>query len=142
MISQERELVREIARIEKKASFLNEKEVELNRLLLDLELNKKHFALYKDKTEEARIERQKEKSRVANVAVATWATVPSMPVFPKKTKMGIIAIFFGAIMGFAGTFVAYYLDHTVKMPEDLPRRSDIPLLGSMGIINGPKKEKT
>ncbi len=87
-----------------------------------------------DKLEEARIIEQREASRVANVFVSNWATKPSVPVHPDMKAGVVIAILAGTIAGLGAAFTAFYLDHTVKRPEDLERSSGVPMLSSLGKI--------
>ncbi|MBU4449072.1 MAG: hypothetical protein KKD99_10835, partial [Proteobacteria bacterium] len=74
-----------------------------------------------NKTEEARIEEQQDSSRASNVIVSSWGKVPSVPVFPKKLLMSFLSLVIGSLVGIAGAFTAYYMDHTVKTPEDISR---------------------
>ena len=129
----------EIARIEAENMYLTEKEIEIERLKRDLKQNEKLYLLYQEKTEESRIEDQKELSRVANVTVASWATIPTVPVFPKIGLMIAVSLFMGLVIGLAAAFVAYYVDHTVKSPEDLPRHAQIRVLTSIELIETSKR---
>jgi len=139
LVSQRGELEKAIRKIEEETIALTEKEVELNRLIRDLKQNEKIFLLYSDKSEEARIEKQKGILRVSNVSVVSWAEEPSVPIFPKKLLMGILSILMGLIVGLAGAFMAYYLDHSVKQPADLPRRADVPVLSAVTFVDKTRK---
>lgn len=139
-IAQKAALEMAIMEIEEESIFLTEKEVELNRLKRELAKAEKSYLLYSDKTEEARIERQKDKLRVSNVTVADKAHTPSVPIFPQKGLMGLLSIIMGAIMGSAGAFLAYYLDHTVKQPHDLPRNAQTPVLSAVALVDNPSKK--
>jgi len=114
-------LGKHITEIEKKSLLLSEKQVEYERLLRELKQQEKNYLLYLNKTEEARIEEQQDSSRASNVIVSSWAKVPSVPVFPKKFLMGFLSLVIGSLMGLAGAFTAYYMDHTVRTPEDISR---------------------
>jgi len=114
-------LGKHIIEIEKKSLLLSEKQVEYERLLRELKQQEKNYLLYLNKTEEARIEEQQDSSRASNVIVSSWAKVPSVPVFPKKFLMGFLSLVIGSLMGLAGAFTAYYMDHTVRTPEDISR---------------------
>ena len=87
----------------------------------ELKQQEKNYLLYLDKTEEARIEEKQDTFRAANVIVSSWGQVPSVPVFPKKLLMSFLSLVIGFLVGIAGAFTAYYLDHTVKTPEDISR---------------------
>lgn len=140
LVSYEAALVKEIDRVEAESSFLTQKEMELNELTRDVSQFEKNYLLYDDKSEEARIADAKEKKRVANVAVASWATVPSVPIFPKKGMLVALALFLGAVAGLVGAFIAYYMDHTLKTPEDLTRQTGLPVLAALGVIEPIKRE--
>jgi len=114
-------LKKHIGEIEKKSLLLSEKQVEYDRLSRELKQQEKNYLLYLDKTEEARIEEQQDTSRAANVIVSSWGKVPSVPVFPKKLLMSFLSLVIGSLVGIAGAFTAYYLDHTVKTPIDIGR---------------------
>ena len=141
LMGQAEAISHEIDRIEGQNQFLTEKEIEIDRLKRDLKQNEKLYLLYQEKTEESRIEDQKERARVANVTVASWATVPTVPVFPKMLLMIVISVFLGLIIGLAAAFVAYYVDHTVKSPEDLPRHAQIKALASIELMEMPRSVK-
>jgi len=114
-------LRKHISEIDKKSLLLSEKQVEYERLVREMKQQEKNYLLYLDKTEEARIEEQQDSSRVANVIVSSWGKVPSVPVFPKKLLMTFLSLIIGSLVGIAGAFTAYYMDHTVKTPEDISR---------------------
>ncbi len=132
--SQRKALAAEINRIEKESRFLSEKEIEWRALNREVNQNKKNYILYMDQTEEARISNQKDASRVSNIYVVSWANQPSAPVFPQKVRMWIISVFMGIFAGIGAAFAAYYLDHTVKRPEDLFRNCQVPVLASLAKI--------
>lgn len=114
-------LGKHIGAIKKQSLLLSEKQVEYERLSRELKQQEKNYLLYLNKTEEARIEEQQDTSRAANVIVSSWGKVPSVPVFPKKLLMGFLSLVIGSLVGLAGAFTAYYMDHTVKTPEDISR---------------------
>ena len=114
-------LRKHISEIDKKSLLLSEKQVEYERLVRELKQQEKNYLLYLNKTEEARIEEQQDSSRASNVIVSSWGTVPSVPVFPKKLLMSFLSLVIGSLVGIAGAFTAYYMDHTVKTPEDISR---------------------
>lgn len=134
LISEENALSSDIQALTLESRSLTEIEIELDRLTREVEQNKKNYLFYRDKTEAARIGEQKDSSRVANVSVASWAHKPSVPVFPKKTLIGLVSIIVGFISGIGCAFVAYYIDHTVKRPEDIVQNCEIPVLSDLGKV--------
>lgn len=135
LMSEESSLNQGIRQVEEESIFLTDKEVELGRLIRELKLSEKNYLLYMDKTEEARIDQQKDLSKVANVIPVSWASQPTIPVFPKKGLMILLSILVGFFMGVAGAFTAYYLDHTLKQPGELDSRARIDSLGAIEMVN-------
>ena len=123
-----RVLRKDISEIEIKSLLLSEKQVEYDRLMRELKQHEKNYLLYLNKTEEARIEEQQDTSRASNVIVTSWARVPSVPIFPRKFLMAFLSLVIGSFVGIAGAFAAYYMDHTVKTPEDIIRTCRLPVL--------------
>lgn len=121
-------LGKRIDSIEKRSLLLSEKQVEFDRLVREVKQQEKNYLLYLNKTEEARIEEQQDTSRVSNVSVTDWAKVPSVPIFPKKFLMTILSLVIGSFLAIAGAFTAYYMDHTVKTPEDITHNCRSPML--------------
>lgn len=121
-------LKKEIAAVEQRAVLLSQKEIDLAHLIRDVRQNEKNYILYLEKTEEARIEEQKQAAKVSNVSVINWAQKPTIPVFPKKGLMILLSVAVGLFLGVGGAFAAYYLDHTIKTPENLARYSERPVL--------------
>ncbi|MGQ9919945.1 MAG: GumC family protein [Desulfobacca sp.] len=120
-----------IQKLKDQSVLLSQQQIELDRLLREVKQNEKLYLLYRDKMEEARIEEQQDANRVSNVAVTSWAEPPAVPVFPKKTLMVLLAVVIGSIVGLAGTFVSYYLDHAVKTPEELAWYAGLPVLATV-----------
>ncbi len=121
-------LRQDISEVETKSLLLSEKQVEYDRLIRELKQYERNYLLYLNKTEEARIEEQQDASRASNVTVTNWAKIPSVPIFPRKFLMAFLSLVIGAFAGIAGAFTAYYLDHTVKTPEDIIRTCRSPVL--------------
>jgi polysaccharide biosynthesis transport protein len=123
-------------KVDKQSVILSQKQIELERLWREVKQNEKHYLLYLNKTEEARIEEKQESNRVSNVTVTNWAQKPATPVFPKKGLMIVLSLIVGSIVGLAGTFFSYYMDHAVKTPEELAWYSGLPVLATI------RKEET
>ena len=134
MVEEERQISTEIDKIEKESQYLAQKQIEKNRLEKEVEQSQKIYMLYKDKIEEARIDEQKDSSRVANVSIIDWATRPALPIFPKKTLMALISLVVGFITGTGVAFITYFLDHTIKRPEDLTGPCGVLVFSALGKI--------
>jgi capsular polysaccharide biosynthesis protein len=51
--------------------------------------------------------------------------------------MGFLSIIVGLITGIGYAFAAYYMDHTIKKPEDLFRNCQVPVLSNLGTVKSP-----
>lgn len=134
LVKKESVLKGEINSIKKETALLKEKEIECARLARKLERYKKNYELYMDKLEEAQVAEDLENSRVANVFVANWPRVPSVPVAPDKKARIFLAMPAGLIAGIGAAFAAFFLDHTVKRPEDLEQCTGVPVFSSIGVV--------
>ncbi len=129
-------LNQKIKEIEGRSLLLSRKQVEFERLVREVKQNEQNYLMYLNKTEEARIDEQQHANRVSNVTVTSWGRVPTIPVFPQKLLMLVLAGTLGLIMALAGAFFAYYLDHTFKTPQDVARFTHLPVFASIDLVKG------
>ncbi len=127
-------LTRYIKDIESKSLRLSQNQIEYEGLVREVKQNEKDYLMYLNKTEEARIEEQQDANRVSNVTVTTWGHPPTIPVFPRKFLMLLLAVILGFFVALAGAFFAYYLDHTLKTPQDLARYSHLPVFATIDLV--------
>ncbi len=66
--------------------------------------------------------------KVDNITVVDPATVPVAPSGPDKTKNMMMAGMVGLVIALAIVFLRYFLDTTIKTPEDVQRHLDLPVL--------------
>lgn len=76
-----------------------------------------------------------EENRTVNIHIVDRAEVPTSPVWPAKSKGMGMALALGLGLGIGLSFLAEYLDDTVKSPEDLERHFSLPYLGSLPHFN-------
>lgn len=127
----------EIDKIEQQSIRLTDNEVQFNRLTWEVEQRRRNYQLYRDIREDAIIQAQRERSRVANVSVTDWAIESSIPVYPKKYLMTVMALLAGIFAGIGGAFAAFFLDHSIKRSEEMEKLFDIPVLADLGELDGP-----
>lgn len=77
-------------------------------------------------------------SRSNNVQVMDLAEVPGAPFLPNTRKDWFTALMAGVLVAFGLAFGIEYLDDTVKTPEDVTRRLQLPLLGLVPAIRGER----
>ena len=64
-----------------------------------------------------------------SVVVSEPAAVPYIPVSPKTSRNTILAVFAGMLLAAGAVFVIDTLDDTIKKPEEIRRRFNLPILG-------------
>ncbi|MBS3873090.1 MAG: hypothetical protein KGZ92_03705 [Firmicutes bacterium] len=69
-----------------------------------------------------------------NVTVIDTATVPELPISPRKLLTMVVAGFAGGMAGLGAAFVLSYLDNTFKKPEDVQEHLGLPLLGTIPLF--------
>ncbi len=77
-------------------------------------------------------------SRANNVRLMDRAEVPSAPIAPNPRRDWLTAILAGLTIAFGLAFGIEYLDDTVKTPEDVTRRLQLPLLGLVPAVRGDR----
>ena len=73
-----------------------------------------------------------EEQTSTNVVVSAQATPPTIPVSPKTTRNTLLAILAGMLLAAAAVFAVDALDDTIKNPDEIRRKFNIPILGMIG----------
>ncbi len=73
--------------------------------------------------------------KVENVQVVDPAIAPVAPVKPRPKLNMAVAGVLGIMVGVGLAFILEYLDNTVKSPEDVRRYLDLPVLGTIPVID-------
>jgi uncharacterized protein involved in exopolysaccharide biosynthesis/Mrp family chromosome partitioning ATPase len=110
---------------------LNEAEHKIQGLQRQITLLTNGYNQYFEKLEEARIEQALKGERISNISILQAATLPVVPVGPGKMvrlALGLALAIAGAV-GFA--FLCEHLDHSIKTPEDVQEKLELPTLASI-----------
>jgi capsular exopolysaccharide synthesis family protein len=75
-------------------------------------------------------------SRSNNMQVMDRADVPGAPYSPNTRRDWFTALLAGVLVSFGLAFGVEYLDDSVKTPEDIARRLNLPLLGLVPALRG------
>ncbi len=126
----------EIERSRAKMNLLSQQEKTINKLTREVQLLKNSYMLYSAKTENAKIHRESLKQDLANVSIADEADVPLEPSFPNRLLMLVISIFVGVFAAIGTPFLLEFLDHSLKMPEDVDDSLSLPVLCTFPLIAG------
>ncbi|HEY9577423.1 MAG TPA: GNVR domain-containing protein, partial [Pseudobacillus sp.] len=81
---------------------------------------------------------------VDNVSILTEAEASDSlaPVKPKPLLNIVIALVVGLMVGVGLAFLLEYMDNTVKTEQDVEKLLDLPVLGSVTVIDTPNEKKS
>ncbi|MCP4672178.1 MAG: polysaccharide biosynthesis tyrosine autokinase, partial [Desulfobacula sp.] len=129
--SNERDLKELLEQTKFKASRLGEKSIQLNILQRKVDTNRYLYdALIKKMKEKGITER----SQSVNVWVIEKAPLPTSPAKPNKKRNILLGIILGLFGGIGFAFFLEYLDNTVKTPEDVEEKFNIPVISTIDLF--------
>jgi succinoglycan biosynthesis transport protein ExoP len=73
-----------------------------------------------------------------NVVVSEPASVPSIPVRPRTTLNTLVSVLAGMLLAAGVVFAADRLDDTVKNPDEIRKKFDLPILGIIASHEAPE----
>lgn len=104
----------------------NEGELEYARLSREADVNKKLYAMLREKLEEARIT---EAQKVADISVVDPAFKPGAPISTNKRIAIIVGMIMGLVLGASLAFVVETLDTSISTIEDVESMVKLRVLG-------------
>ncbi len=124
--AREETLLGNVNRLRTEAQDLNEKEIQYLNLQRETDSNQQLY--------EAVLKRLKETGvtgglETNNITVIEEATLPRVPVRPRKTVNLIISVVVGLLVGVGTALTIEYFDTTVKTPDDVERYLGLPVIG-------------
>ena len=124
--AREETLLGNVNRLRGEAQELNEKEIQYLNLQRESDSNQQLY--------EAVLKRLKETGvtgglETNNVSIVEDATVPRVPIRPRKMVNLIIAILVGLLIGVGTALTIEYFDTTLKTPDDVERYLGLPVIG-------------
>jgi len=112
---------------QKRLALVSAKEAfEFNRLKHEVSRHQRIFELLSQRLQEVDISAG---FTSTNVKIIENAAPSVAPIRPNKRRIVMFAAFIGAFLGVGLAFFFENLDDTIKTPEDLRKRLDVPLLG-------------
>ncbi len=106
------------------------------RLERGRELEEAKFIEYSGKLEQARVDQALEERRISNIGIVQPATLPMMPIRPRKKLVLALGLLFGLTGGVAAVFLGEHLGREFNTPEDVERRTGFPALGTIPFGQG------
>jgi len=115
---------------------VNDADFRITQLTREIDVQKANYRKYSDSLEQGRIDQALEVGNISNISVVQSATLPMKSVRPKKKlnlALGVLLGIFGAI-GLA--FSSEYIDHSIRTPEEVEDKLQLPTLVSIPYISG------
>jgi succinoglycan biosynthesis transport protein ExoP len=103
----------------------------LNRLEREKELQEASYKKYAEDLEQSRIDGTLEQAKISNIRVFQEPTMPQKPVSPKPLLNLLLGALVGLLGGLGLVLLTDYFDHTLKTPEDIEGKLQIPVLGAI-----------
>lgn len=133
-----KQIEEQIKDLESQLKGFSGQELEYSRLEREVEVNRKLYAMLKEKLEEARIT---EAQRVSDVSVVDPAVLPRGPV-NSQGRMGVaLSGLLGLVLGVILAFVFESLDTSIGTIEDVEKLTNLPVLGVVPLITNQSQEK-
>ena len=119
------------------AAQLGEKSIQLGILQRKVDTNRYLYDALIKKMKEQGIT---EESQAVNVWIIEKAEIPEFPASPRKKRNILLGIVLGLMGGIGLAFFIEYLDNTVKTPEDVEEKFNIPVMTAIDLHK--KKNQT
>jgi uncharacterized protein involved in exopolysaccharide biosynthesis len=136
-----RSLQEKINDLNAEAANLKQKEKSLKDLKRQIALYNNSYLLYASKAEDARIFSERKKRDLANVSIASNASIPVKPAFPNRLLMLLISIFVGLFVSLGLPFFLEFLDHRLKTANDVENILSLPVVCSISEVKNLPKEQ-
>lgn len=131
------QLREQIKSMESQTTGYSSGELEYARLSREADVNKKLYAMLREKLEEARIT---EAQKVADISVVDPAFMPGAPISTNKRMAIIVGVLMGLVLGASLAFVVETLDTSISTIEDVESMVKLRVLGLVPPVGkGAKK---
>jgi len=118
----------QVAQVDGSLRNLDLQDKKMQELKRNSAIMEKNYQTYAERSEEARISEDMNRSKLANVSVIQAATVPAKPVKPKKLLNMALGMVLGGLSGLGYAFFMEYLTQVFSTPRSAERRLGLPLL--------------
>ncbi|MBU0605100.1 MAG: polysaccharide biosynthesis tyrosine autokinase [Candidatus Omnitrophica bacterium] len=132
------QLREQIVDIESQIKGFSGKEIEYARLVRETDVNKKLYAMLREKLEEARIT---EAQKVSDITVVDPAVEPGSPISTNKRLALIVGALMGLVLGASLAFVVETLDTSISTIEDVESMVKLRVLGLVPPLGKESKKK-
>lgn len=122
----EQNLAQQLAAVKQDVASLNRKEFRLRELEQQVETDKRLYEMFFNRAKETT---ESIGFQTAHARVVEKAVPPISPIRPDKQRIVMIAFLLSALLGVGLAILRDRLDNTLKTPEDVLEKLNVPLLG-------------
>jgi len=134
--SNERDLRELLDQTRFEAARLGEKSIQLGIIKRKVDTNRYLYDALIKKMKERGIT---ERNQAVNVWIIEKAQIPKFPSSPRKKRNILLGIILGLFGGIGLAFFFEYLDNTVKTPEDVEEKFNIPVISTIDFFQDNKE---
>ena len=134
--SNERDLKALLDQTKFDAAQLSEKSIQLRILQRKVDTNRHLYDALVTRMKERDITEQ---NQAVNVWIIEKAPLPKYPAKPRKKRNIMLGVILGLFGGIGLAFFFEYLDNTVKTPEDVEEKFDIPVICTIDLFKDKKQ---
>jgi polysaccharide biosynthesis protein PslE len=117
-----------------KLAELNNTEVKMVNLQREQALLDGKYRKYTENLEQARIDQALMNNKISNIGVIQAATASLEPVKPLKALYIALGFLLGILGAIFLAFLSEYHDHSLKKPQDVEEKLNLPLLASIPVL--------
>jgi capsular exopolysaccharide synthesis family protein len=110
---------------------LNDAKTKIMTLTREVEIQEANYRKYSENLEQTRIDNALENVKISNINIVQPATLPIMPIRPKKAINLLLGIIGGIFGGAVLAFFVEYLDHSIRTPDGVGEKLLLPTLASI-----------
>jgi capsular exopolysaccharide synthesis family protein len=137
-VAHEASLVSALEAQKVEALRLNRQDLEYGRLQRDAESNRQ---IYDTLLQQARQLGIASEFRQSSIRVVDRAEVPTVPVRPERTKMGLFALAMGVFAAIGIAVMRESLDSRIKTPQDVQHHLSLPFVGLVPAVAVAEEEE-
>jgi len=119
---------RRLGTLENEIRSFDRLDTEFQALKRDVASNEKKYQTYLERMEEARVSEERNRKKMANVAVIQPAEVPARPITPRKGRNILLGMLLGAVIGLGVAFFSEYTSESFSTPGTAGKELALPVL--------------
>ena len=106
-------------------------EVEITRLLREVEIRETSYRKYSENLEQVRIDHALDTGKISNISIIQPATLPTQPTGSAKHMILVLGFLLSLACAAGVALCSAYFDHSIITPEQVEQKLELPTLTSI-----------